>query len=93
MGSLIASLVLVATDQSDRLLDAVEQVRIATERRVGPEKTQNNTQWEYIAQSFVDILNSTGIDLNAAESLLEKRYGYSCISTLRSIAVAAAQKK
>ncbi|MFO1263396.1 MAG: DUF262 domain-containing protein [Rhodoferax sp.] len=92
VGSLIASLVLAATDQGDRLFDAIEEVRGVTERRIGPEKTQNKTQWEYIAQSCLDILKATGIDLDAAEVVLQKRYGYSCIATLRSIAAAATQK-
>lgn len=92
VGSLIASLVLVATDQGVRLLDVIEDVRLVTDRRIGPEKTQNKTQWEYIAQSCLDILKATGIDLDATDLVLQKRYGYSCISTLSSIAASATQK-
>lgn len=92
VGSLIASLILVATEQGDHLINAIEDVRTVTERRIGPEKTQNKTQWEYIAQSCLDILKATGIDLDAAEVVLQKRYGYSCIATLRSIATAVVKK-
>lgn len=92
VGSIIATLILAATDQGDRLLNSIQPVREATERRVGPEKTQNKTQWEYIAQSSLDILKATGIDIDAAEVILQKRYGYSCIATLRSIAAAAPQR-
>lgn len=92
VGSLIASLVIVATGQGDRLLDSINSVREVTERRVGPEKTQNKTQWEYIAQSCLDILKATGIDIDSAEVALQKRYSYSCIATLRSIAAAATQR-
>jgi len=92
VGSLIASLVLAATDQGDRLLEAIDTVRATTERRVSPEKAQNKTQWEYIALSSLDILKATGIDIDAAEVVLQKRYGYSCIAVLRSIAAAATLK-
>lgn len=92
VSSLIATLVLVATGKGTLLLNTVEQVRGVTEHLIGPEKTQNKTQWEYIATSCVQILKATGIDLDSAEVVLKKRYGYSCIATLTSIATAAEKK-
>ena len=60
-----------------------------TEASPGPTKTQNKTQWEYIAKVCVRILEALKIDENAAHIALEKRYGYSCLEVLRSLAVNA----
>ena len=92
VGSLIATLIIVATGQGERLLNSIDTVREATERRVSPEKTQNKTQWEYISQSCLDILKAAEIDIESAEVALQKRYGYSCIATLQLIAAAASQR-
>jgi hypothetical protein len=86
IGSLLACLVLAATDQAERLAMRVGDVRAFTEASPGPSKTQNKTQWEYIAKVAVGVLRTVGLENVEAGAALEQRYGYNCIDVLSAIA-------
>jgi hypothetical protein len=89
VASLLATLILVVAGQEQCLHGNVEAVRSLTDRSPGPAKTQNKTQWEYIATVTLKVLETLGVDLWVAAEALEKRYGYSCISTLQQVSGAA----
>jgi hypothetical protein len=85
VASMLASLILVATGQSPRLEDGIADVRALTEASPGPTKTQNKTQWEYVAKVSLGVLRTLGIDTESATQVLERRYGYSCIGVLETL--------
>lgn len=87
VASLLATLILVAIDKAVLLESKVAEVRYFTETSPGPTKTQNKTQWEYIAKVSMGVLGVLGVDDVEASAVLEKRYGYSCIPTLQSIVI------
>ncbi len=89
VASLLATLLLAATENLPLLEASIDKVRDLTSQRPGPEKTQNKTQWEYIAQVCTDILNAVGLDLATVDGVLVKKYGYSCTGTVKSIALNA----
>lgn len=86
VASLLATLVLVAIGQAARLEDRVAEVRSFTEASPGPVKTQNKTQWEYIAKVSLGILRILGVNETEAANALKKRYGYSCLAVLQALA-------
>ncbi len=85
IGSLVACLALVAAGQSELLGKHVGQVRTFTEATPGPTKTQNKTQWEYIAKVATGVLLTVGLNLNEVGELLEQRYGYNCLAVLSTL--------
>lgn len=88
VASLLATTILVACGQIDALKTdaAIASVRALTEVRTGPTKTQNKTQWDYIAKMVVAILSTVGVPVDSTVPLLEKRYGYGCTTTLKQMA-------
>jgi hypothetical protein len=85
VGSVIACLVLVILGQEQKLLDGIEAVRELTAKMVGPQSTQNKTQWAHIANASMSILETlriTAVDANAA---VTERYGDSAIDALLEI--------
>ncbi|SOY39719.1 conserved hypothetical protein [Cupriavidus taiwanensis] len=89
VGSLLSTLILAATGEIQRLSEAIPAVRAVTEANPGPKKTQNKTQWSYIGQVTTSILQTLGIDLDTATTILTKRYGYSCLPVLSAMAAMA----
>ncbi|MCZ8227573.1 MAG: hypothetical protein O9249_00450, partial [Burkholderiaceae bacterium] len=85
VASLLATIILIATGNEKKLGINVKAIRALTESSPGPTKTQNKTQWEYIAKVCIQILKLLEIDEVAATALLEKRYGYSCLDVLHSL--------
>lgn len=85
VASLVACLVLVIMGEQDRLIEGVEATRELTAKMVGPESTQNKTQWAHIANSATSILETLGIDLSTADAAVKERYGDNAISALIEI--------
>lgn len=86
VASLLTMLILAAIGQSQRVSEAIPAVRAFTEANRGPTKTQNKTQWSWIAHIATSILRTLEVDQDAATIILEKRYGYSCLSVLNAMA-------
>lgn len=86
VASMVACLVLVATGQSDLLGLNIGAVREFTAASPGPTKTQNKTQWEYIARVAVGVLRTVGLDPKVTGTRLSQRYGYNCLDVLGTIA-------
>lgn len=89
VASLIVAFILVAISQEDKLDKHMQIIREFTNDHPGPSKTQNKTQWGYIAEISTGALRLVGTDMDEASRLLVEKYGYSCISCLESIAEAA----
>lgn len=89
VASLLTTLILVATGQDELLSEKIEEIRSLTEASPGPTKTQNKTQWEYIAKISMNILDKLKIDEETASSTLKKKYGVSCLDYLRPISMSA----
>lgn len=89
VASLLTTLILSAINQTARLPDATNSIRALTEVSLSPAKTQNKTQWEYISKICLSVLELLEIDMETAEVQLNKRYGYSCLAVLRSMAVSS----
>lgn len=85
VASLLATIILVATGNEKKLAANIRAIRTLTESSPGPTKTQNKTQWEYIAKVCTQILKTLEVDEGNAASLLVKRYGYSCLDVLHSL--------
>lgn len=85
VASLLAVMVLVVMGKESLLSANIGTIREVTEKSPGPTKTQNKTQWEYIAAVSLRILGALGIDEAAAGADLTKRYQINCLSYLRSI--------
>ncbi len=90
---LIASLVgvflicLVREDADDLLDDRRDDLLEFTAQHPRPRKTQNKTQWAYIGEVTLGILELLGIDLESAEQTVTDRYGVNCLPTLRAARV------
>lgn len=85
VASLIACLILVMTKNQQKLEAGIEDVRELTSKMIGPESTQNKTQWAHIANSAVSILETLGINLEEADQAIKDRYGDSALSALLEI--------
>ncbi len=92
VASLLAVLVLVAIGKDSLLSDNIGKIRAVTEASPGPTKTQNKTQWEYIATVCLRILDTLGIDELAASAALMKRYEVSCLDYLRPISATSSTR-
>lgn len=90
VASLLTTLVLVASGNDEQLAAHIGEVREVTEAEPGPTKTQNKTQWEYIAKVCIRILDKLKIDQEAADAALKKRYGYGCLEVMRTLARSSA---
>lgn len=82
VGSLIACMALVAAGEGERLKGGTAAVRSFTAASPGPSKTQNKTQWEYIAKIAVGVIRTLDLDPATLGPKLEDRYGYNCLNTL-----------
>ena len=49
-----------------------------------PENTQNKTQWAFIGEVALGVLNVLGVDEQRLEASLVSQYGTSCLPTLRA---------
>lgn len=49
-----------------------------------PAKTQNKTQWGFIGEVAIGLLEVVGVDLTSLDSVLTEKYGVSCIPTLQA---------
>jgi hypothetical protein len=85
VASLVACLVLVISGQGGRLNDGIDEVRDLTSNMVGPQSTQNKTQWAHIANASTSILEALGISIADADAAVRDRYGDSAIDALLEI--------
>ncbi|MBY3158985.1 DUF262 domain-containing protein [Rhizobium laguerreae] len=85
VASLLACLVLVINGMQEKLEDGIDTVRELTSRMVGPESTQNKTQWAHIANASTSILEALGISPLDANVAVKDRYGDSALEALLEI--------
>lgn len=93
VASLLAVMVLVAIGKAALLKENIAAIRTVTEQSRGPTKTQNKTQWEYIATVCLRILDTLGIDKSVANVALTKRYEVSCLDYLQPISAAGSSSE
>jgi hypothetical protein len=55
-----------------------------TRERRRPENAQNKTQWGFIGEVVLGILELANVDLAHLENVLLDRYGVNCLPTLRA---------
>lgn len=86
LGVTVAASVL-GGEVEDRLDDVAAELRIqsATEAWQRPEKTQTATQWRYIAQVAVRVLNALDVEPSEAAAALRSSFGSTCVQTLLSV--------
>jgi len=85
VASLVACLVLVVMGRESQLEASIEKVREITAKMIGPQSTQNKTQWAHIANSSTSILEALGIDMVDAHAEIREKYGDSAIEALLEI--------
>ena len=85
VASLIACLVLVITGQETLLDEGIDAARELTAKMIGPQSTQNKTQWAHIANASISILEILGVDLADADAAVRDKYGDSAIAALLEI--------
>jgi hypothetical protein len=85
VASVLACLVLVITGEEQRLEDGIDAVRDLTAKMVGPQSTQNKTQWAHIANASTSILETLGVSVGDADAAVRDRYGDSAIEALLEI--------
>lgn len=85
VASLLACLILVVTGQQSKLEEKLEDVRALTSKMIGPQSTQNKTQWAHIANASTSILEILGVDLEKADQAVKERYGESALDALLEI--------
>lgn len=87
---LIASLVgvflicLVQEDADDLLDERRDDLLEFTAQHPRPRKTQNETQWAFIGEVTLGMLELLGISLEGVEQVLTERYEVNCLPTLRA---------
>jgi len=86
VASLIATCLLVEAGETDKLRSEIDVVRGVCEKTALPNKTQNKTQWEFIARFSVTLLAALQVDEAAVGKVLEQRYGYNCLPTFHLLA-------
>ncbi len=69
------------TDVLDLYRDEIRRFTL-THRR--PAKTQNKTQWGFIGEVAIGLLQVVGVDLDVLHTVMEEKYGASCIPTLQA---------
>jgi len=85
VASLVATAVLVAAGRESLLIERMDVVRNFTEENRAPAKTQNKTQWQYIASFATGLLGRLGVENDEADRALQQRYRYSCLTVLRRL--------
>jgi hypothetical protein len=83
---LLGSIATVVVGEEDLLMDNIDRVRALLSKVVIPEKTQNKTQWQFIAFVALELITILGLSHEHIGKSLEERYGYNCIPTLQQIA-------
>ena len=87
---LIASLVgvflicLVRDDADELLEERCDDLREFTENHPRPRKAQNRTQWGYIGEVSLGMVELMEIDLGSVEQAMNDRYRVTCIPTLQA---------
>lgn len=77
-----------STQEAEALIDLKRDELIAfTKSCRRPENTQNKTQWGFIGEAALGILETLGADFALIEANLSQAYGASCITTLRAARV------
>ena len=87
VASLLTTCILVAAGAENVLLSRIGEVRALTQTLAGPSKSQNRTQWAHIARVVTRIVDHLEVDDDTINQALTTRFGYSCLPTLRVIAL------
>ncbi|WP_343501946.1 DUF262 domain-containing protein [Alloyangia pacifica] len=85
VASLLACLVLVVMGEEQRLEDRIDDIRALSARMIGPQSTQNKTQWAHIAKASTGILEALDISIADADKAVRERFGASAIEALSEI--------
>jgi hypothetical protein len=85
IATLTACMILVITGEGSKLEENLEKVRMLTSKLVGPESTQNKTQWAHIANASLSILEVMGVNIVDADVAVRERYGVSALEALLEI--------
>lgn len=85
VGSLIGTFLIstLVEDPKAHLEKHTKLIRQFCDQKPRPNKTQNSTQWQYISDVALGILEAAGLDSDKAHQALKSRYKISCIETLR----------
>lgn len=86
VASFLGLLLVNAGDRLGQLPTNIARLREVTQGIQKLTKSQNRTQWIYIAQAATRIMDVFGVDEAVVDRQLEERYGYSCLPILRSLA-------
>lgn len=86
VASLVAVFLLCIVDDSpeDRLDEHRAQLLQFTQTHLRPDKAQNRTQWGFIGEVALGLLEVLNVDFVALEAEVIARYGISCLATLRA---------
>jgi hypothetical protein len=82
---------LLGDDTEEHLTVIAEDLRLKTGSPPWqrPSKTQTASQWKYIAEVALRIVEAFDVDLDLLSAALIKRFGYSCVPTLQAAATEA----
>lgn len=85
LGVTIAAVVL-GDETEERLSLIAENLLVQTSSGPWqrPAKTQTASQWKYIAEIAISIVQAFDVDLEEASAALISRFGYSCVPTLKA---------
>lgn len=82
----LATLILAASGNINALSDKDDILRDHLSTKRIPVKTQNKTQWQFIARIALDIIEKLDLDKDAIGQNLKLKYNYNCLNTLEDIA-------
>ncbi|MGC4120434.1 MAG: DUF262 domain-containing protein [Myxococcales bacterium] len=85
VASLVASVLLVLSGAKALSDEQIDKARAFTETRKGPKKSQNRTQWGFIASVAIGMLEHLSIDLKPLAAALESAMGSSCLDVLQAL--------
>jgi hypothetical protein len=77
----------LSDETADRLAAAAPDlfVKTSSDEWQRPSKTQTASQWAYIAKIAIWVVEALDVDPEQASATLEKRFGFTCVPTLRAV--------
>ncbi len=69
----------------DRLAQFASELHEKTKKWKRPPNTQTASQWNYIAEVAMGIVEALDVDPDEASAALVARFGFSCVPTLRAV--------
>ncbi|MBX7258671.1 MAG: DUF262 domain-containing protein [Candidatus Hydrogenedentes bacterium] len=86
VASLITAFLVVVAEATSSLLDRTDTLRELTKTLPGPAKTQNKTQWQYVAKVVTKLLSAMEVDEAKLGTVLDQRFKYNCLTTFHKLA-------